>query len=156
MGARCLDVRIVSGERQLPPLLGGTFRLPLGERIDAVHRTHRQALVATTAQLGHDHDVGTMVKNRSELAGAVAKAGVAVDAFEHLDADRRILPLGVARVQLNAFGAGGAHRGECRAGRGLVVRSRWHCRAGVDNYLQLRMSLHDDSDERLDDFGFEL
>src|SRR5881392_3775974 len=51
-GSSC--VRIVVGERLVPPLgrIAGGF--PLRERVDAVHRAGGQALVAAGAQLGED------------------------------------------------------------------------------------------------------
>ena len=74
-----------------------------GIGIDAVDRARGQALVATAAELGHDHDVGAVVEDRAELRRAVAQARVAVDALRHLDAQRRVLPLRVALVRRDAL-----------------------------------------------------
>src|SRR6476619_6060371 len=91
------DVRIVVRQRFVPPVRGYLTRLPLGEGVDAVDRTRRQALVAAAAQLGNDYYVGAVVEDGAELRRAVAQTRVAVDAFEHLDSQRSVLPLRAPR-----------------------------------------------------------
>src|SRR3954466_9959398 len=79
-------VRVVVGQGFLPPVRGHRPGLPVGERVDAVDGAGRQALVAATAQLGDDDDVGSMVEDGAELWRTVTQARIAVDALEHLDA----------------------------------------------------------------------
>src|SRR5262249_15062362 len=67
-------VGVVVGQGLVPPLGGVAGLLPLGERVDAVHRARWQTLVAPRAQLGQDHHVGTVVEDRPELRRAVAQA----------------------------------------------------------------------------------
>ena len=150
------DVRIFFGEWQLPPLLRVALLLLIGERVDAIDGAHRQTLVAATAEFGHDDHVGTVVEDGAELRRAMSQTSIAVDAFEHLDAYRRVLPLGIASAMLDSVGAGCAHRCDCRGGCVSVVRSRRHGCASIDHRLQAGIAPHDDIDEGIDDFGLEL
>ena len=60
-------------------------RRPVRIRVDAVDRTGGEAFVAAAAQLGDDHDVGSVVEDRTEVGRACTQTRIAVDALEHLD-----------------------------------------------------------------------
>src|SRR5438477_11151470 len=64
IGERLL-VRVEAAERQFPPL--GGRRTPFGIGIDAVDGAGGKAIVATAAELRDDHDVGSVVEDRTEL-----------------------------------------------------------------------------------------
>ena len=139
-------------QRFFPPLVRYAGRFPLGKRVDAVDRARGQALVASTAQFGDDDDIGTVVEDRTELRRAGAQAGIAVDALEHLDAQRIVLPLRASRACCDAFRAGRRHPRECRSTR----RSR-DCRSpGGGRRGTGQFATSDDSDERVDDASLEL
>ena len=52
----------------------------------------------------NDDHVGAMVEDGAEVRWTVAQARITVDALQHLDAKRHVLPLLVTRPRLDAFG----------------------------------------------------
>src|SRR5581483_5092548 len=97
----CSGIGILRREGLGPPVLGRGRRLRV--LVDAVDRTHGHAFAAARAELGDDDHVDPVVENGAELVGAVADAGVAVDALRHLDAQGGQLPLRVALPELDSL-----------------------------------------------------
>src|SRR5947209_5023773 len=112
-----------------PPVLGRGRRLRV--LVDAVDWADGHALAAARAQLRNDDHIDAVIEDGAELVGAVTDAGVAVDAFRHLDAQRGQLPLRVAFPELDPLlTRGGGHRGDgtrryAAASVPADVRTRW-------------------------------
>lgn len=71
--------------------------------MNAVHRTHRQALVTAAAEFWQDHHIDAVVKDGPQLLRAVPQACITVNTDRHINKQGWVLPLGVALSQFNAF-----------------------------------------------------
>ena len=86
-----------------PPLDRIASLFPVRERVDAVHRTHRQALVTAAAEFGNDHHVNAVVKDGPQLLWAVPQTRIAVNTDRHINKQGWVLPLRIALSQFNAL-----------------------------------------------------
>lgn len=71
--------------------------------MDAIDRAHRKTLVAAAAEFRDDHHVSTVIEDRPKVGRAVPQAGIAVDAVEHVDQQRGILPFGISLASFDAL-----------------------------------------------------